>query len=102
MADYLISGIWKDSEGTITHYAIHKTATKRARKYTKAEAVELLEKESNSATTWLWNYDKKNWDLGEEVTVVEIKKEKFLRTKHNDKTIDNLAQLIDYDWLLNS
>ncbi len=53
---FRISGVWKDFQNVITHYAFHTvsihsvlTATKK----TKAEAIGLLETEGNDATTWI-------------------------------------------------
>ncbi|KMQ64066.1 hypothetical protein ACM40_04720 [Chryseobacterium sp. BLS98] len=99
MAKFKISGVWKDSKNIITHYAFHEvkeTTTSRAEKVEKSEAVRRLKLAGNSAITWIWDYQNSFWKNGEEVEVVEGK---FLRTKHNNKTIDNLSHLIDYDWL---
>lgn len=98
MANFKISGIWKTKEGTITYYAIHKIQTNgisRASKTTKAAAVELLSIADNSAVTWLWDYSTAYWKNGTEVEVVKD----FLRTVHDNKVSDNLAHLLDYDWL---
>jgi hypothetical protein len=102
MTTYRISGVWKDSNNAITHYAIHKvnaTSTDRAVKTTKAEAIRLLEITGNNATTWLWNYKSSDWNIGEIVEVVRGDSGKYLRTIPNDTSRDNLAHLIDYDWL---
>ena len=70
MASYRISGVWKDSNDKITHYAFHlieKNSISRMQKKTKTEAVALLEINGNSATTWVWNYRFSNWNIGEDV-----------------------------------
>jgi hypothetical protein len=98
MANFKISGVWKTKEGTITHYAIHKVesySVSRASKTTKAAAVQLLNIEGNTAVTWLWDYSIANWKNGAAVEVVKD----FLRTIHDNKVSDNLAHLLDYDWL---
>lgn len=56
MAQFRISGVWKNAEGVITHYTIHTvshTSTTRAVKTTKPQAKALLEIQRNNATTWL-------------------------------------------------
>jgi len=99
MAKYKISGIWKDKDGVITHYAFHTVTEKgftRATKKSKAEAVKLLNESSNEAVTWIWNYLTAFWKDGEKVTVVDGS---YLRSNPDNKLTDNLAHLIDYDWL---
>lgn len=101
MALYRISGIWKDSNSVITHYAFHRVdsdGTTRAMKKTKNEAVTLLEN-GNNATTWMWNYRIAGWSIGEDVHVVDGVNGKFLRSNHDGKVSDNLAHLIDFDWI---
>ncbi|WP_259069928.1 DUF3892 domain-containing protein [Mucilaginibacter sp. X4EP1] len=99
MAQYKISGIWKDANGVITHYAFH-TVTKdgftRATKTTKADAIKLLSHSSNEAMTWIWNYTTAFWKDGEKVAVINGS---YLRSNPDNKITDNLAHLIDYDWL---
>lgn len=101
MALYRISGIWKDSNSVITHYAFHKVesdGTTRAMKKTKNEAITLLEN-GNNATTWMWNYRIAAWSIGEDVHVVDGANGKFLRSNHDGKVSDNLGHLIDFDWI---
>lgn len=102
MAKFRISGIWKNSENVITHYAFHTvndSSTSRAHKKTKAEAISLLQTSGNTATTWIWNYKLSMWSIGEDVEVVNGSNEKYLRSNPNDKITDNLGHLIDYDWI---
>jgi hypothetical protein len=99
MAKYKISGIWKDSNETITHYALHEIRendTTLGVKTLKADAVKILSQPGNEAVTWMWNYTTSNWQNGAKVEVVS---NSFLRTVHDNKVVDNLAHLIDYDWL---
>jgi len=94
MAKYEISGVWKDSSGVITHYAIHEEKTGwKGVKTSKSDAVKSV---GNMATTILWNYKTATWVMGEPVHVVDGK---FLRSNHDGKVSDNLAHLIDYDSL---
>jgi Protein of unknown function (DUF3892) len=103
MANYKISGVWKNADNVITHYAFHTvlspTSVSRATKKSKAQAIELLEIQGNSAVTWLWNYKTSNWENGAAVEVVNSINGKYLRTNHDNKVVDNLAHLINYDWI---
>jgi hypothetical protein len=105
MAEYRISGVWKDSDGTITHYALHtrnaeRNTLTRAAKTTKADAIALLEIKGSSAKTWLWDYVNCNWKVGETVEVVGNGANKYLRTKPDSRLTDNLGHLIDYKFIL--
>lgn len=102
MAQFRISGIWKDDKNVITHYAFHtvyEKTTSRAKKMSKADAIQLLEIKSNTATTWKWNYSDAFWKIGEKVEVVDGSNGKYLRTNPNGTKTDNLEHLIDYDWI---
>lgn len=102
MATYRISGVWKDSNDTIVAYAFHTVNEKtvgRAVKKTKAQAIAALETAGNTAKTWVWNYTKGKWDIGETVTVVNGSNGKYLRSNPDNKVTDNLAHLIDFDWI---
>jgi hypothetical protein len=102
MAKYKISGVWKDSNNVITHYAFH-TITKegifRSIRKSKAQAVALLDNNTNSAITWVWNYDQSNWEDGEVVTVVNDLSGKYLRSNQDNTLTDNLGHLINYNWI---
>lgn len=102
MAEYRISGVWKASNDVITHYAFHqinKDSTSRAKKTTKSEAIRILEVSGNNATTWVWNYSTSGWRIGEKVEVVNGKDGKYLRSNPDDEKTNNLAHLIDFDWI---
>jgi hypothetical protein len=102
MAEYRISGVWKDEDGVITHYAFHEIDPKshyRAIKKSKSQAIALLESNGNYAVTIVWNYKKADWENGEEVTVVNGQNGKYLRSNPDDELTDNLAHLIDFDWI---
>jgi hypothetical protein len=99
MANFKISGVWKDNNGVITHYAIHTvntTGTTRAIKTAKADAVRLFNVSGNEAVTWLWHYAISFWKDGAKVEVIS---NSYLRTRHDGIVRDNLSHLIDYDWL---
>lgn len=102
MALYRISGVWKNADDVITHYAFHtvnENWTERAIKKSKSEAITLLETSGNKATTWVWNYSRAKWDIGETVQVVNGNTGKYLRSNPDNKLTDNLGHLIDFDWL---
>lgn len=102
MAHYRISGVWKNSNDVITHYAFHtvgEKAVSRASKKSKADAIALLEGYGNSAETWMWNYESAKWKRGENVEVVNGRNGKYLRTDPDTTKTDNLAHLIDFDWI---
>ncbi|WP_428068206.1 DUF3892 domain-containing protein [Chryseobacterium gambrini] len=105
MATYAISGVWKDNTGTITHYAIHTVNGNTlglATKYTKANAINLLDNNQNSARTLLWNYTDQNWQWGTTVQVVGAGVNRYLRTTQDGTVRDNLAHLINYGWVTNN
>ena len=102
MAQFRISGVWVNTNKVVTHYAIHTVntdSTSKGSKTSKAQAIALLEINGNSATTWMWNYKEAKWNIGEKVEVVNSPYGKYLRTDANNKLTDNLAHLIDYDWI---
>lgn len=102
MAQFRISGVWKNSNNVITHYAfhsVHENSTGRASKTTKSAAVSLLEISGNSATTWVWNYNFGSWEIGETVKVVNGSNGKYLRSNPDNQLTDNLGHLIDFDWI---
>lgn len=102
MAQYRISGVWKNSSNVITAYAVHtegENATSRAVKMAKTQVIGLLETPGNSATTWTWNYSTAGWSVGEKVQVVNGVNGKYLRSNPDNKLTDNLGHLIDFDWI---
>jgi len=102
MTQFRISGVWKDSNNVITHYAFHtvgETSVSRASKTSKSQAISLLETKGNSATTWVWNYSQAKWSVGENVEVVNGSNSKYLRSNPDNKITDNLGHLIDFDWI---
>lgn len=104
MAEYRITGIWKDSAGVISHYAVHTMRKPeqveligRAVKMSKSQTIALLEN-GNTAKTLLWNYSSAQWLTGEDIHVVNGNP-KYLRTNHDNVLKDNLLHLIDYSFV---
>jgi len=107
MANYAISGVWKDSNNVITHYAIHTVnmsanSFERATKYTKTEAVNLLDNSLNSARTLVWNYSTERWNWGTDIDVVGSGTNRYLRTIQDSTERNNLAHLINYEGVANN
>ncbi len=104
MAEIRISGVWKDGNGVITHYAFHThvkdTIWSRAVKTSKVDAIKQIEETGNKAVTWVWNYTTSAFNVQEEVTVVNGSNGKYLRSNPDRKVTDNLAHLINYDWII--
>jgi hypothetical protein len=107
MAEYRISGVWKDSDNVITHYAVHLRSKKsnnngyvieRAIKMTKAATVTLLQNQQNSAKTYLWNYLTAKWYAGGDIHVVN-ENPPYLRTTHDGIVKNNLLHLINYGYV---
>ena len=102
MAEYRISGVWKNTDDVITHYAFHtvnKKTISRAKKVTKSKAIQLVGNRQNTAKTWIWNYKRSGWKVGESVEVVKGKNGKYLRSNPDDSRTNNLGHLIDFDWI---
>ena len=99
---FRISGVWKDGDGGITHYAIHDvTDTEKrhigpAKKTAKAEAIELVETAGNTVTTIVWNYVNPGWYATEDVHVVGAGTGKYLRSDPDKRLTDNLGHLPNY------
>ncbi|WP_295715218.1 DUF3892 domain-containing protein [Mucilaginibacter sp.] len=99
MAKFKISGVWKDANGVITHYAVHEVIEPiiyRAEKTDKTIALKLLSNPLNEAVTWIWDYQTCFWRDGEQV---EVFNRKYLRSNPDNKMTDNLAHLMNYAWL---
>jgi hypothetical protein len=100
MADYYISGVWKDTNGTITDYAFHliNSATKKfptkSTKMSKAAAIKLVETVGNTVTTLTWGYLAGGWIIGQPVSVAGSGTDKYLKSAPDSKVSDNLGHLI--------
>jgi len=101
MAEYRISGVWKDTKGVITHYAIQEATafeSLKMQKISKADAIKLLETNGNIVTTKIWRYtENPGWLRGENVHVVTVGSEKYLRSNKDNKLTDNLDHLINFN-----
>lgn len=106
MAHYAISGVWKDTKGTITDYAIHlvtknldstkkgKYRVSKAEKYSKADAIDLVN--NHLVQTAVWDYAQELWILKAKVSEVGTFPNNYLRTDQDDTVKDNLDNLLNY------
>jgi hypothetical protein len=107
MADYVISGVWKDVNDVITHYAIHRRTgingnyIEKPQKYSKAQAIALVGNAQNSVFTVIWNYQTALWYTGALIQVVGSGSNSYLRTNADSTVKDNLDNLINYNWITN-
>jgi hypothetical protein len=101
MANYRISGVWKQS-GVITHYAFHNVTNTEARhiglaqKIAKAEAIKIVENSANVVTTIVWDYNDPGWRANERVHIVGTGANKYLRSNPDKQVTDNLGHLPNY------
>ncbi|WP_343662331.1 DUF3892 domain-containing protein [Chryseobacterium mucoviscidosis] len=108
MADYAISGVWKDNNDIITHYAVHHRTgingnyIEKPKKYTKADAIALVATPQHSVFTVIWNYTTAKWRTGALITVVGSGANSYLRTNKDSTVRDNLDNLINYGYITSS
>lgn len=94
-ANYVISGVWKDSNDNITHVMLHPVnegdSWKIGEKTSEASTITLL-KNGNVIRTIVWDYP--GWNIKSKVTYVNRNGKEFLRSDANATTKDNLDNLI--------
>lgn len=90
MAQFRISGVWRNPDNIITHYALHEAGENyiaEMKKISRADLIKLLSVPSNEAKTWLWNYTTWFWMDGAKVVVSG----QDIRTVHDNEIVDELA-----------
>ena len=94
-ANYLISGVWKDSNDNITHVILHSVndgdSWNMGEKTSEASTIALL-KNGNVIRTTVWNYP--GWAIKSKVTYVQAFGREYIRSEANASTKDNLDNLI--------
>ncbi|MFD1629788.1 DUF3892 domain-containing protein [Pseudopedobacter beijingensis] len=94
-ANYLISGVWKDSNDNITHVMLHLVndgdSWSMGEKTSEANAIALLKK-GNIIKTVVWGYP--GWSIKSKVTYIQRAGKEYLRSEANATTKDNLDNLI--------
>ncbi|MDX6188074.1 DUF3892 domain-containing protein [Flavobacterium sp. Fl-318] len=96
LADYFISGVWKDSSERITDVMLHtvneNNSFKMGVKTSESNAINFL-KAKKTIKTITWGYP--DWEIGALVTVVTIGNIEYLRTIANASVKDNLDNSIN-------
>jgi len=94
-ANYLISGVWKDSNDNITYVMLHPVndgnSWNMGEKTTEASTIKLL-KNGNVIKTLVWEYP--GWEIKSRVTYITRAGREFLRSDSNASIKDNLDNLI--------
>jgi hypothetical protein len=94
-ANYVISGVWKDSSGDITHVMLHPVndgdTWNMGEKTSEASTIALLKK-GNVIRTVVWGYP--SWTIKSKVTYVQAFGKEYLRSEANATPKDNLDNLI--------
>ncbi|MCK4296809.1 MAG: DUF3892 domain-containing protein [Candidatus Marinimicrobia bacterium] len=97
-ADYCISAVRYDSEQKhIEKVKVHKDlgdTIGASSEWTRSEVVEKIEKE-NSFVTIIRNSNG-NWNKGEDVHIITVKGNKYIRTDNNEIEEDNLENLPEF------
>lgn len=99
MANYYISGIWKDG-GHITHVMLHAQTANgigKGAKQTEAHAIALL-RADHTIITIEWDYAKANWKKGADVGHETVGGRTYLRSHQNRTVNDNLEHLIRMEY----
>lgn len=100
MANYYISGVWKDDQGRITDVNLHLGVGEgfaRPRKTHKTQVIALI-KAGNNVNTITWGYP--DWELGASVAFEKVGYEEYLRTDPNASVKDNLDNSLPMDVLV--
>lgn len=94
-ANYVISGVWKDSNDNITHVMLHPVDEGNTwdlgTKTSEASAIALI-KRGNVIRTIVWGYP--GWTIKSKVTYVQRSGTEYLRSEANATPKDNLDNLI--------
>ena len=98
MANYFISGVWKNNQNDITHIYIHDDLPNNVfgfgRKITVTQGINLLNN-GNTLQMLDWNYTTATWQAKDFVTVVNAANP-YLRSHKNNVINDNLDNALNY------
>jgi len=98
--DYVISGIWKNEEGTLESVFLHTITPNNilssGTKISEERMIEII-KENKKAMTVRWDYETAKWKLGANVEVVASGSKEFLRSVKDASVADNLNKMINMD-----
>lgn len=92
--DFLISGVWKDSQERITHVLLHKhdNGYSVGYKQTEAGVIRLISLNKN-VMTMTWNYP--DWRYGAKVIAETRNGRRYLKTIADNNKENNLDNLIN-------
>lgn len=97
MAKYYVTGVWKNTNGVITHIQVNAPVTSGVlrpyAKWTVAQGVQFLGTAGNQLSSATWSYQATNWKEGEKIIVVN-QTLKYLRTAPDNTVRDNLDNLL--------
>lgn len=99
VADFFITGVWKDSQKRITDVMLHAVnddgSFKSRGSKTSRMAVIALLKNKKTVMTLTWGYP--NWNPGANVNYENVGGQEFLRTVSNSDRKDNLDNSLPFD-----
>ncbi len=92
---YFISGILKENNKISKYFVqtVNESGVVLSSAWMVEEQIVDLKEHGLEVATITWDYLKKEWVMGAEVTVTSAK---HLRTAQNDSPEDNLGNLLDY------
>jgi len=99
-ADYGISAVIINSEGHVNQLKVHKdkgNVIGDGELWSREQVVSALEKNYTFIT--LLNYNQGVWSEGQEVGVVHVNKDKYIRTDQDQTPSDNLENLPKFSTL---
>jgi len=99
--DYLISGVWMDYKGQVSHYAVHQhlnPGVSGAVKYSREETINLVETSVKPFHVWGWDYKTGRFLKGEKIIIYEGRNGKLLWTAKMEDKKKDLKHLINLDW----
>ena len=97
---YFISGVWV-SMGKVAYYAVHEflnPGVGSAKRFSKAEAIFLVEKPEIKVYVWGWDYKSSRFLVGKQIQVIGGYSGKYLATIPQDDKTKDLKHLINLSW----
>jgi len=98
---YLISGVWSDHAGVVSHYAVHQflnPGVSCCKKYSKKELLELMGMTTKPFYVFGWDYKTGGFKQGQKVVKMEGFSESLIWTEKQEPHTKNLKHLIKVDW----
>lgn len=98
---YLISGIWYDPKGEVSHYAVHKflnPGVGGCRKLEKSTVIDLVEMSGKPFYIMGWDYNTGKFRQGQQIILVNNQTGKYLWTITKEQRTKNLKHLINVSW----